>query len=114
MVDLSEKCRRWAVNHKKELIARSGNKCERCRKPFNNSTRSPTIHHIRYEKKLDSVLYICRSCHVEIHRLWEEKGFLKRMIKWLDLFPENSLISDALPVARNRLLELKLDKDIPP
>lgn len=106
----TEQCRRWAARQKEHLITRSDNHCERCKKEL----ISGVIHHITYEKKLESVLYVCKQCHVRIHDLQEEKSFLKKMIKWLRMFPNETTIGEAAKVAFERFEELGLDKDIPP
>lgn len=51
---------------------------------------------------------------MQIHDLQEEKSFLKKMIKWLRMFPDDTSIKEAAKNALERFEELGLDKDIPP
>jgi DNA-directed RNA polymerase subunit RPC12/RpoP len=109
MVDKNEKFRRWATKYAKEaLLKRSKGICERCKKNF-----AEMIHHIRYKKDIDCLLYVCGHCHNEIHELQDEKNFLKKLVKHLDMYADNEEIKVIKEKTRVKLLSLGLDKDVP-
>jgi hypothetical protein len=106
-----DKCRRWASKHKEELWNRCNGLCERCGKPL--IKESAVTHHTTYKKDLEYMRLVHKGCHVIIHQLQVEKNFLKKMIKWIKMYPENTPMKEIINLATDRLMDLNKDSDIP-
>jgi len=67
-------CRRWALEHQEEIMAKFENKCADC-----GRTNDLTIHHTKYENGFDNVKVLCNKCH----RIFHIKELKKKLLMFV-------------------------------